>query len=414
MAVARVDPQRLNGTLESLGNIGSTPEGMQRIAFSPADVDGRQFVIDLMQQAGLAVRVDTAGNVIARRAGRDGERPAIAMGSHVDTVPSGGRYDGAVGVLGAIEVVRSLNDLDVVTRHPVEVLVFTNEEGTRYHRWLFGSRAMAGLLEPADLEAVDSEGVSMAERLKAIGGDMVRVSEAGRQKGELCAYLELHIEQGPVLHRSGIPVGVVTGITGRIVFDVRVIGAANHAGTTPMDARKDALLAASRLIQAVNDIATSEGMCRVGTVGMMTVAPNAVNVVPGEVGLGAEFRDIDVKRLEDAERRLNEVSQQIAAATGAEILVKREELGQSATTSGSLQDMVVAAAQRLGLDSRPIPSGAGHDAQAMAAITDIAMVFVPSVDGLSHSPREYTTPEACADGANVLLNTLLMIDESLD
>ena len=414
MAVSTVDAKRLNGTLAALGDIGSTPEGMQRIAFSPADVDGRRFVIDLMERAELQVRVDTAGNIIARRAGQDSRAAAIAMGSHVDTVPSGGKYDGAVGVMGAVEVIRTLNDLDITTRHPVEVLVFTNEEGTRYNRWLFGSRAMAGLLERGDLEAVDSEGVSLAERLNAIGGDMERVSESTRQKGELCAYLELHIEQGPVLHRTEVPIGVVTGITGRIVLQVNVIGAANHAGTTPMDARKDALLAASRLVQSVNSIATTEEVCRVGTVGMMSVGPNAVNVVPGEVKLGVEFRDIAVDRLEHAAERLGEISTQIAEATETEIQIRREELGQPAATSKRLQEIVAQASQRLGLASRSMPSGAGHDAQAMAAITDIGMIFVPSVEGISHSPREHSTPESCVDGANVLLNTLLMIDEAFD
>ena len=414
MGVSRVDAQRLNAALTALGDIGSTPEGMQRIAFSPADVDGRRFVIGLMEQAGLQPRVDTAGNIIARREGQDSRMAAIAMGSHVDTVPNGGKYDGAVGVMGAIEVVRTLNDLNVTTCHPVEVLVFTNEEGTRYDRWLFGSRAMAGLLERGDLEAVDGEGVRLAERLKVIGGDMDVVSESRRQKGELCAYLELHIEQGPILHRTDIPIGVVTGITGRIVLQVHVKGKANHAGTTPMDARRDALLAASRIVQSVNSIATTEEVCRVGTVGKMSVGPNAVNVVPGEAVLGVEFRDIEVNRLKNAEQRLTEISGRIAEATETEIQVSREELGQPAATDSRLQELVAQAAQQLDLASRSMPSGAGHDAQAIAAITDIGMIFVPSVEGVSHSPREYSTPDACADGANVLLNTLLMTDESFD
>ena len=413
MTVPKVDAHRLNGTLEALGDIGSTSDGMQRIAFSPSDVEGRHYLVGLMREAGLTVRVDSAANIIARRDGRNRQSPAIAMGSHADTVPNGGKYDGALGVLGAIEVVRALKDLDIVTRHPIEVLNFTNEEGTRYQRWLFGSRAMAGLLEPADLEAVDSEGVSIAERLKAVGGDMQKISEAKRQQGELGAYLELHIEQGPVLHQTGTSIGVVTGITGRMVLHVQVKGAANHAGTTPMNARRDSLLSASRVIQAVNAIAASEEVCRVGTVGMASVTPNAVNVVPGEVGLGVEFRDIDMSRLEEAGRRMKEVSREIAEATGTEIFVSQVEFGQSAPTTRELQDMVTAASQRLGLTSHHIPSGAGHDAQAMGAITDIAMIFVPNLDGISHSPLEYATPEACADGANVLLNSLLIADESL-
>ncbi len=406
-----VNSQRLNATLEALGRIGETPEGMQRIAFSPADVEGRHYVMELMRQAGLSVRIDHAGNIIARRGGREERAPAIAMGSHVDTVPNGGKYDGALGVLGAIEAVRALNDQGTVTRHPVEVLVFTNEEGTSFHRWLLGSRAMAGLWEPADFNAVDSEGVGIAERLKAIGGDLAQVGEARRRRGELHTYLELHIEQGPVLYQSGISIGVVSGITGRVVFQVGIKGAANHAGTTPMDARQDALLAASRLTLAVNTIVTQEETCRVGTVGTVVVKPNAVNVIPGEVELGIEFRDIDMGRVGDAERRLNEVAPEIAAATGTEIEVRRLELGQSCPIGNRIQGVVAEAARRLRLSSRTVPSGAGHDAQAMAAIAEAGMVFVPSVAGISHSPREYTSPEDCANGASVLLNALLIMDE---
>ena len=408
MPAHTVYAERLNASLDALGRIGETPQGIQRVAYSALDVEGRAYVMGLMRQAGLSVRVDPAGNIIGRLEGRDPSLPAVAMGSHVDTVPNGGKYDGALGSLSAIEMVRTLNDLGIVTRHPVEVLVFTNEEGTTFHRWLLGSRAMAGLWEEGDFEAVDGEGVGMAERLKAIGGDMSRLGEAGRSRGELEAYLEL---QGPVLHRESVPVGVVTGITGRAVFQVRVAGAANHAGTTPMDARRDALLAASRLTLAVNSIVTQEEVCRVGTVGTVTAKPGAVNVIPGEVELGVEFRDIEMASLGNAERRLNEVARELGSASGTEIEVRRLELGQSCTIGTEMQKVVAEAARRLGLASRPIPSGAGHDAQAMATITQSGMIFVPSVNGISHSPHEYTTREDCANGASVLLNALLILDE---
>lgn len=411
MSSPTVNSQRLSATLQALGRIGETPEGMQRIAFSPADVDGRRYVIELMRQAGLTTKIDFAGNIIARRPGLDESSPAIAMGSHVDTVPSGGKYDGALGVLGAIEAVRTLNDQNITTRHPVEVLVFTNEEGTTFHRWLLGSRAMAGLWEPADFDAVDSVGVGIGEHLKAIDGDLTRVGDASRRDESLHAYLELHIEQGPVLHQAGIPVGVVMGITGRAVYQVTVKGAANHAGTTPMDLRHDALLVASRLPIAVNAIVTEEEICRVGTVGMVAVKPNALNVVPGEVELGIEFRDIDMARLSEAERRLNEVATELGDATDTEIDVRRLEMGQSCPVDANMQDVVAEASRRLGLTYRTLPSGAGHDAQAMAAITRAAMVFVPSVEGISHSPHEYTPPGDCANGASVLLNALLLLDE---
>ena len=411
MPASTVNSQRLSSTLEALGRIGETPEGMQRIAFSAADVEGRRYVMELMRQAGLSVRIDPAGNIIARRPGSEAQAPAIAMGSHVDTVPSGGKYDGALGVLAAIEAVRTLNDLDIATRHPVEVLVLTNEEGTRFQRWLLGSRAMAGLWDAADFSAVDSEGTTIAEHLRAIGGDVARVDEARRGNGELHSYLELHIEQGPVLQQAGIPIGVVSGITGRAVFEVQVKGMANHAGTTPMEARRDALLTASRFTLAVNAIVVQEETCRVGTVGTAAVRPNASNVIPGEVVLGVEFRDIDMGRLENAEDRLNQVARELSIATDTEISVRRLEMGQSCIIGNRIQDILADAARRLGLDTRTIPSGAGHDAQAIAAITESGMLFVPSVGGISHSPEEYTAPQDCANGASVLLNALLILDE---
>ena len=228
-----INAARLNQTLDELGKFGETPEGMDRLAFSPADIASREYTMGLMREAGLEVRIDTAGNIIGRKAGADDSLPAIALGSHTDTVPLGGKYDGALGVMGAIEVVKTLAENGHLTRHPIEAIVFTNEEGTRFHRWLIGSRAMAGMLEPEDLVAVDAEGVTLAERMGDIGGDLSRVGDAARKSGELAGYFELHIEQGPYLFRSGTPIGVVTGITGRGVFELDISGMSNHAGTTP-------------------------------------------------------------------------------------------------------------------------------------------------------------------------------------
>ena len=413
MATPTVNARRLSGTLEALGKIGETPEGMQRVAFSSADVEGRRYVMELMAQAGLQVRMDAAGNIIGRRDGTDRNAPVIALGSHVDTVPSGGKYDGALGVLAAIEAARTLDDHGISTRHPLEVLVFSNEEGTTFNRWLLGSRAMAGTWDQDDLNATDAEGAGLAEYLPRIGADLGRVEEAARPKGDLLAYLELHIEQGPVLHRAGVPVGVVSGITGRSVFQIVAKGTANHAGTTPMDARRDALLAASRLTLAVNTIVADEETCRVGTVGTVAVRPtSAVNVIPGEVELGVEFRDINMESLDHAERRLNEVARDIASATDTEVLVSRLERGLSYPIGGDVQSVVARAARAVGLESTVIPSGAGHDAQAIANITRAGMIFVPSVDGISHSREEYTTPQDCVNGANVLLNAMLDLDQA--
>ena len=414
MAAPRINSQRLNDSLATLGRIGETPDGMMRLAFSPADVEARRYVTGLMTAAGLSVRLDTAANIIARREGSEPSLPAIALGSHTDTVPNGGKYDGALGVLGAIECLQPLEDLSFITRHPVEVLDFTNEEGTRYSRWLYGSRAMAGLHEADDLTAVDAEGVPVGDRLRDVGGDIQRIAEAQRRSEEFAAYLELHIEQGPVLHSTGVPVGTVTAITGRVALEVTLRGFANHAGTTPMSARRDALLAASRVVQAVNSIATEEEVCRVGTVGIVRVSPGADNVIPGHAELAVEFRDEGMGRLDDAERRLRQICQEVASASNVEIDVAQLGVTDSSPMSAGIQEIVAKAAQDHGFETRSLPSGAGHDAQSMAVLCQAGMIFVPSVDGISHSPNEYSTPEACANGADVLLQTLLTIDRQFN
>lgn len=411
MPQAVINPQRLNHSLQELGRIGDTPQGMQRLAFTPSDVAGREYAMTLMRRAGMEVRIDAGGNIIARKSGADPDLPAIAMGSHLDTVPNGGKYDGALGVMGGIEVVQALADANVTLRHPVEVLVFTNEEGTRFHRWLFGSRAMAGALEPGDLTAADDEGVLMSARLSDIQGNMSRVEQAARQAGELGAYLELHIEQGPTLHQTGTPIGVVTGITGRWVYEANITGTANHAGTTPMSGRHDALVSASRLVLEVQRMASDLEICRVGTAGTLQVYPNAVNVVPGQVKLGVEFRDLEMGSLAAAETELRSVAAAIARTDGVEIDINRFESTQSCPIQPGMQELVAAASERAGLSHRRLPSGAGHDAQSMAGITDAAMVFVPSVEGISHAPGEYSTPEDCANGAQVLMELLLLADQ---
>ncbi len=414
MTQVDINPDRLADRLERLGRIGETPTGMRRMAFTPADVEGRAYVAGLMREAGLTVRTDTAGNVIGRVEGSVPGLPAIGIGSHADTVPNGGKYDGALGVMAAIECLQNLKDRSVATRHPIEVLNFTNEEGTSFHTWLFGSSAMAGALRSGDLTAVDVEGVSLGQRLRDVGGDAGRIHEARRERGEFSAYLELHIEQGPVLHGGGVAIGEVTAITGRAALSVCVKGSANHAGTTPMPNRRDALLAASHVVQAVNAIASQEEICRVGTVGIARVSPNAENVIPGVVDLTVDFRDVELDRIAEAQRRLREVCRGLASDRGVEVEVLEHGVTRPTPMNPGLRRVIRAAAEGLGLEVAAVPSGAGHDAQSMAEITDAGMIFVPSVGGVSHSPDEYTRPEDCANGARVLLRSLLAVDAERD
>ena len=408
-----INDTRINQTLQELGQLGDSPEGMDRVAYSPEDILGRDYTIKLMREAGLETRIDTAGNIIGRRAGSGDSLPAIALGSHTETVPKGGKYDGALGVMGAIEVIRTLQDQGHVTRHPLEVINFTNEEGTRFHRWLVGSRSMAGLLEQEDLDALDDDGLPLGPCLADIGGDISRIREAVRGPGELAAYFELHIEQGPYLHRSGTPIGVVTGITGRAVFEVEIEGKANHAGTTPMSTRRDALVSASKLVLAIQKMSAEQEICRVSTVGSIKAVPNAVNVIPGSASIGLEFRDTDMEALAAAEQELRRITHQASTDDVVDIEVHRHRFTTSVPITSEMQALVAEAAESCGFEWEPLASGAGHDAQAVANIAPVAMIFVPSVDGISHSREEYSTPQDCTNGAQVLLELLLLADDRL-
>ncbi len=410
-ASAGINSARLNDHLNSLGEIGRDEFGMQRVAFSRQDVAGRDYVSNLMRRAGMSVRIDPAGNIIGRTEGADPTLPAIVLGSHTDTVPSGGAYDGALGVIGAIEVAEALRDAGRTARHPIEVMVFTNEEGTSFHRWLLGSRAIAGLWESEDFAAVADDGTTLGETLPNVGGNISRIEAARRRPEEFACYFELHIEQGPTLHRGGFPIGVVTGITGRSVYHVDIVGEANHAGTTPMALRRDAMSAAAQIALAVRRIAGEMEVCRVGTVGSMDVHPNAGNVIPGRVQMGVEFRDERMESLAGAEVELRRTAEEVGHAEQVAITVTAQRNTPSVPISGNMQQLVADASEMAGLEHVSLPSGAGHDAQAIAAITPAAMLFVPSVGGISHAPAEYSTPEDCANGAQVLLNALLLADE---
>ena len=406
-----INESRINQTLQELGHLGESPEGMDRVAYSPEDIAGRDYTIKLMQEAGLETRIDAAGNIIGRRSGSDDNLPAIALGSHTDTVPKGGKYDGTLGVMGAIEVIRTLEEQGHRTRHPLEVIDFTNEEGTRFHRWLVGSRSMSGLLEQEDLDALDDDGLSLGPCIADIGGDLSRIGEAVRSPGELAAYFELHIEQGPYLHQSGNPIGVVTGITGRAVFEVEIEGKANHAGTTPMSTRRDALVSASKLVLNIQKMAAEQEICRVSTVGSIKAIPNAVNVIPGHASIGLEFRDTDMEALAAAEQELRRITDQAAVDDTVDIEVIRHRFTSAVPITADMQALVAEAAENCGMAWEPLASGAGHDAQAVANIAPVAMIFVPSIDGISHAIEEYSTPQDCANGAQVLLELLLLADD---
>ncbi|HET9390991.1 MAG TPA: Zn-dependent hydrolase [Steroidobacteraceae bacterium] len=406
-----VDAARLQRSLEELSAFGrpaggTFADGVSRVAYSDADVAGRTYVMSQMRAAGLDVRIDPAGNIIARRPGRGRSLKPILFGSHIDSVPSGGNFDGDVGSMSALEVIRRLNEAHITTRHPLEITVWSNEEGGT-----IGSRAVIGDLTPAILDR-ESNGVRIADGLRRIGGDPTRLEAARRASGSIHCYLELHIEQGGLLAKAGVPIGVVDGIVSIDEYEVEVRGFANHAGTTPMPERRNALLAAARIVEAVQAEVTREPGRQVGTVGHMEVFPNARNVIPGLVKHSIELRDLSEEKLVRLSAAIQERIRQIAHDTNTEISVRQIEHDAPALATPAIQREIESAARDLGLGTMHLPSGAGHDAQVLAKIGPMGMIFVPSVGGISHSPHELSRWADCANGANVLLQTVLRVDRA--
>jgi beta-ureidopropionase / N-carbamoyl-L-amino-acid hydrolase len=407
----RVDAARLQRNLEALSVFGrpaggTFADGVSRTAYSDADIAGRKFAMDLMREAGLEPRVDTAANIFAARAGSDPALTPILFGSHIDSVPGGGNFDGDLGSFSAIEAVRTLQEHGVVTRHPLQVVIWSNEEGGT-----IGSRAAIGDLNADDL-ARSYNGYTRADGIRRLGGDPTRLGDARLAPGAFRCYIELHIEQGGSLYKSGIPVGVVEGIVSIDEYEVEIRGFANHAGTTPMPERKNALLAAAKLIEVVQDVVAAEPGRQVGTVGRLEVFPGARNVVPGLVKHSLELRDLSPEKIARLGKEVQQRAEAIARETGTTIVITPIEHDPPAIATPEVQAAIETAAAGLGLKTSRLPSGAGHDAQNVARIVPMGMIFVPSVDGISHSPRELTHWDDCANGANMLLQTVLQMDLS--
>jgi beta-ureidopropionase / N-carbamoyl-L-amino-acid hydrolase len=400
-----VHHDRLNHSVAQLAEVGKLPNGaVSRVAFSTEDLLARQLVQSWMVEAGMSVRLDAAGNIIGRYAGKY-EGAALATGSHIDTVPMAGHYDGCLGVLAGIEVVRVLNENQMRLAHPIEVIVFTDEECT-----VLGSKAMAGEVKEGADYYRRKDGTEIETCLQKIGGDWSRIATAKRDRSEIAAFVELHIEQGGVLESVNVPIGLVQGIVGQYRFRVDVRGRANHAGTTPMYMRKDALLAAAQVVVAVNRVITETPGDQVGTVGYMTVLPNATNTVSSQVDLRIDLRDLSQQKLAFLIDQMKQEFATIAAATGTEIEVHKTFHVLPTLAAPEIMATIERVCQQQGLSYYELPSRAGHDAQEIGRITDMGMIFVPSREGISHSQEEYTSPEECTQGANVLLQTLLELD----
>jgi N-carbamoyl-L-amino-acid hydrolase len=402
----RVNGTRLNEHLRELARFGATPEGgVSRVAYSAADLAGREYTIGLMRAAQLEPRVDAAGNILGSRAGRDAGLAPIMFGSHIDSVPEGGNYDGPAGTMAAIEAAQTLAEHGVLTRHPLEVVVFQNEEGGKT-----GSRAMSGEVAEREFNLVTRSGHTIGDGVGILGGDLSRFDTARREPGSIAAYLELHIEQGAILEREGIDIGVVEGIVGIKRWNVTVEGFANHAGTTPMADRRDAMLAGARFVDAVHRIVTNRPGRQVATVGRLEAEPGAPNVIPGRVTLTLEIRDLDMDTIDSVFAAIEVEGHGIGAATDTTFAFDQYYVSHAAPTDERIRRLVADASTALGLSAIRMPSGAGHDAQSIALLAPVGMIFIPSVAGISHSPNELSRPDDLTNGANVLLHTLLALD----
>jgi beta-ureidopropionase / N-carbamoyl-L-amino-acid hydrolase len=401
----KVDGARLWNSLMELARIGATPKGgVRRITLTDEDRRGRDLFVRWAREAGLEVRIDAVGNIFARRAGRDARADPVMIGSHLDSQPSGGKFDGAYGVMAGLEVVRTLNDQGIATRAPIEVASWTNEEGSRFVPVMMGSGVFAGVfgLEQV-LQAKDVDGISAGEALASVG-------YAGQAKPHrVAAYFEAHIEQGPILEDTQTTIGVVQGALGQRWFDLAFAGQDAHAGPTPMELRKDALIAASRMVLEVNRIAKGYPDNARGTVGFMQVRPNSRNVVPGEVRMTVDLRNADDGTLSAMAEDLQRSAQRVAQESGTALELKQVVYFPPCRFAAPLVEAVRGAAKALGLSHRDIVSGAAHDAVYLARVAPTAMIFVPCEGGISHNEIENARAQDLADGCNVLLQAVLSV-----
>jgi N-carbamoyl-L-amino-acid hydrolase len=405
MSTPSINSQRLWNSLMELAKIGATEKGgVRRLALSPLDGQARDLFIRWCKEAGCTVKVDGIGNIFARRAGKNGSLPPVITGSHIDTQPSGGKFDGNYGVMSGLEVVRTLNDHQIQTEAPIEVAVWTNEEGSRFTPVMMGSGVFIGAFPlEGTLQRADIDGVTVGQALKQIGYEGSE-PVGGRKVG---AYFEAHIEQGPILEDERKVLGVVVGALGLRWYDVVISGQDSHAGPTPMRLRKDSLVAASGAVLEVNAIAQRYQPDGRGTVGFMQVKPNSRNVVPGEVRFSVDLRHSDDAQLEKMEQEMRAAVERLAKGQNCTSTVERVANYPACKFDASCVSAVRSAAQKLGLSNMDIVSGAGHDAIYMARVCPTSMIFVPCEGGISHNEIENAKPEDLAAGCNVLLNVML-------
>ena len=406
MSSVRISATRLHKTITELSKIGRQPEGgITRLTFSKADVAARTYVSNLIRQAGMSVKVDEFGNIIGRTLGTSKKR-TIACGSHIDTVPNGGKLDGAYGVLSAIEAIRSIHQHGLAPNAAFQVIVFTEEEGARFGAFI-GSRGFTGLLtKSAAYTLQDKNGITFEQAMRKAN---IKPNSTCRDYTNIESYVELHIEQGPILEREHASIGVVESIVGLGELEISVTGEAGHAGTTPMQLRRDALAGAARIVLGVGEIAREIDRAVVATVGSVAVFPGASNVIPGHAVVTVDFRDTSLHGIRLLEKKIITFAKLLGDQYGLHVTVRKKNLTKPTKMSKSVTRIIEASSRSLGVSYRRMPSGAGHDCQNIANLTEAGMIFVPSHKGMSHVPYEYTRPKQLEAGANTLMQTLLRL-----
>jgi allantoate deiminase len=403
-----IDGERLWRRLSDLGEIGKQEGGgITRLSFTDEERAAKDRVASYMEEAGLAVHEDAVGNLFGRREGRNAEAPAVLIGSHVDSVYSGGNFDGPLGVLAGVEVLQTIEEQGIETEHPIEVVAFTDEEGVRFSFGMIGSRALAGKLTPEDLTSYeDEDGVSIAEAMFAYGLDPELIGDAARPEDSVKAYVELHIEQGRVLENEDLPAGVVTGIAGPVWLRFLLEGETGHAGATPMNLRRDSLAAAAGIMGLIEAAAAETGTS-VGTVGQLDLEPGGINIIPGKVRFSLDLRDIDEEVRDRVEGHILEGAEEICRRRGVGLEIETLQRLAPAPCSDLVRDAAERACERLGIRPHALPSGAGHDGMQLTDLCPMGVIFVRSKNGISHNPDEWSSQEDCAAGSNILYLTVL-------
>lgn len=403
-----VSKERLLRNLKKLSEFGiNKNNGNDRVAYSDYDIQAREYLKEYLKNLGLKVEVDYAANIIARKEGANKKLKPIIFGSHIDAVPNGGHFDGPLGVIAGIEALETIFDNKIITSHPLELIIFTNEEGG-----VFGSRALAGKLNNDALGVKTASGYTNGEGVDRLGGNQKRIFEVIKSSDDYHAFVELHIEQGNILNKSNVDIGVVTGIVGLKWWNVVIEGFANHAGTTPMDERKDPMITAADFILLVRKVISELPGNQVGTVGKIEAYPGAPNVIPGKVRLSLEIRDLDENKIDFLFSEIEKKAKMLASKNETTISFSSIDINASpALMNKQIQSLIIDSANQLNYSFKKMPSGAGHDAQDMAIIVPSGMIFIPSIDGISHSPKELSSDEDVYKGANVLLNTILKLDK---